>query len=136
MSALHLYADFFASLQSDFSEASFHSVFAKEAYFKDPFQEVYGISGIITLFRHMYTTLDHPHFEIIDVQGNDEGGYLRWMFYYNNNVFEGVSHVLIGSDGKVVSHIDYWDAASHVYEKIPLLGFILRLIKARLKASS
>lgn len=136
MSPLILYAHFFASLRSDFSEESFHSIFAENSYFRDPFQEVHGISGIITLFRHMYATLDHPYFEIIDVQGSDNGGYLRWVFYYNNDSFEGVSHVLFGSDGKVISHIDYWDAASHVYEKIPLLGFILRRIKRRLKASA
>lgn len=136
MSAIQIYADFFASLQSDFNEASFHSIFADNAYFKDPFQEVRGADAIIVIFRHMYATLKHPRFEIIDLIGDDKSGYLRWVFHYNDTSFEGVSHVIFGKDGKVVSHVDYWDAASNVYEKIPILGWVLHRIKTRLKASA
>ena len=32
-------------------------------------------------------------------------------------------------DGRVTSHRDYWDAAGELYEKIPLLGALLRRIK-------
>jgi steroid delta-isomerase len=31
-------------------------------------------------------------------------------------------------------HRDYWDAAEELYEKIPVLGSILRWLKSKLKA--
>jgi hypothetical protein len=34
-------------------------------------------------------------------------------------------------DGKVSSHIDYYDAASNIYERLPVLRWLVRLIKKR-----
>ena len=41
--------------------------------------------------------------------------------------------VWVAADGRVAYHRDYWDAAEEVYEKIPLLGGLLRWIKRRLQ---
>jgi hypothetical protein len=32
----------------------------------------------------------------------------------------------------VVEHIDYWDAAEQIYERLPVLGNVLRPIRERL----
>lgn len=129
------YGRFFESLDASFQDSEFRSVFAKEAHFADPFQTVLGVEKIIAIFRHMYATLDHPHFEILEMMGDDKKGYIFWRFYYNDRSFDGVSRITFDSAGKVSSHIDYWDAASNVYEKIPLIGSLLRFIKKRLCAS-
>lgn len=133
MNAIEVYGSFFSSLTSDFSDEMFTQIFADNAYFRDPFQEVVGVESILTIFRHMYATLETPRFIVLDTIGNEHQGYLRWKFFYNETYFEGVSHVLFNTEGKVTSHIDYWDAGSNVYEKIPLLGTILRFIKKRLR---
>lgn len=135
MTPIERYSAFFASLTSDFSDESFYAVFATDAIFEDPFQKVYGRQSIIGVFRHMYSTLKNPHFEILESMGNTKSGYIRWTFIYNDEHFSGVSHVLFDSHEYVISHIDYWDAGSNVYEKIPLLGSLLRLIKSKIKAS-
>jgi len=126
------YARFFEDLSHTFKEDEFEKVFAKDAIFADPFQRVQGIKAIVAVFRHMYATLKNPRFEIIETIGDDEKGYIRWHFHYNDRSFEGVSRVQFDSEGKVLSHIDYWDAASNVYETIPIIGSLLRLIKQRI----
>ena len=133
MSPIENYGDFFAHLNADFDDEVFHAVFAPDAYFHDPFQEVHTANAIIKIFRHMYRTLDNPKFEILDSIGDEKKGFIRWSFVYGQERFEGVSHVRFDDKGRVVSHIDYWDAASNVYEKIPILGFILNRIKKHLK---
>ena len=35
-------------------------------------------------------------------------------------------------DGKIVLHRDYWDAASGLYEYLPVVGGLIRWIKGRL----
>lgn len=134
MSPLEKYGTFFSTLERDFKEEMFIKIFDDNAYFRDPFQEVVGVQPIINVFRHMYTMLKNPRFVILDAIGDRSGGYLRWKFFYNDTYFEGVSHVEFNNEGKVTSHIDYWDAGSNVYEKIPLLGSILCLIKRKLRA--
>jgi steroid Delta-isomerase len=45
-----------------------------------------------------------------------------------------MSELTFDSDGKVARHIDYWDAGKHFYEKLPLLGALLRAIRRRVAA--
>ena len=37
------------------------------------------------------------------------------------------------ADGRVVEHRDYWDAAEQLYEKLPLIGGVLRLLKRSMR---
>jgi hypothetical protein len=135
MKPIDNYCEFFASLTSDFKDETFYEFFAPHAVFEDPFQRVCTIEEIITVFRHMYTTLNNPRFIIKESMSHEKSGYIRWEFIYDTNRFEGVSHVVFNDEGLVVSHRDFWDAASNVYETIPLLGSLLRLIKHKIKAS-
>lgn len=129
---IETYARFFETLTPHFEDRDFERLFAREAVFADPFQRVVGVDAIIAVFRHMYATLDDPRFEILETLGDEAKGYIRWRFFTDDFWFEGVSHVRFDHEGKVLSHIDYWDAAANVYEKIPLLGSLLRLIKRRI----
>ncbi len=45
----------------------------------------------------------------------------------------GVSRVEFAENGKVISHIDYWDSSKNVFEKIPILRNILIFIKNKIK---
>lgn len=128
------YALFFERLSSEFKDDEFETIFDTKAIFADPFQRVQGIKAIINVFRHMYQSLENPRFEILESIQNQDSGYIRWRFHYNTASFEGVSHIRFGKDGKVLSHIDYWDAASNIYEKLPVLGSILRWLRGKLSA--
>jgi len=135
MKPIEDYCDFFASLTPDFDDEIFYGIFAPDAVFEDPFQRVCSVEKIITVFRHMYATLNHPKFIIKESMYHEKSGYIRWEFLYDTNRFEGVSHVVFNDEGLVVSHRDFWDAAANVYETIPLLGSLLRLVKHKIKAS-
>jgi hypothetical protein len=45
-----------------------------------------------------------------------------------------MSEVQFDEAGSVRAHIDHWDAAGQLYEKLPVIGWILRRIRARLAA--
>lgn len=135
MNPLESYCEFFGSLSSDFEDQVFEKYFAQYALFQDPFQRVQGRKEIITIFRHMFKTLENPSFIIKESVLNGNSGYIRWEFFYDSKSFEGVSHVVFDENALVASHIDYWDAASNVYEHIPILGSLLRLIKTKIIAS-
>jgi hypothetical protein len=45
---------------------------------------------------------------------------------------EGVSEVRFDAAELVVEHVDYWDPAAAVYERLPLLGGVLRGLRRRL----
>ena len=134
------YALFFENLNKNISIEEYRTIFSEEIYFEDPFQKTKGIKAIYKIFEHMYKSVDEPRFIVKEIIEQENIAYLQWnfIFKYKNckdiESFTGVSRIELNDDLKVISHIDYWDAASNIYEKVPLLKSILRFIKTKIKA--
>lgn len=116
-----------------------HRVYEAQARFKDPFNEVQGVAEIERIFRHMYVALDQPHFVITGHVVDGVQAFLTWEFRFRFKRFDtttlqavrGASHVLFNEQGLVTMHRDYWDAAEELYEKLPVLGGVMRWLKKR-----
>jgi len=111
-------------------------VYAPDAYFKDPFNEVRGLSAITHIYRHMFTQVDAPRFVVTMrvLQGDD--AFLTWDFLFFMKRFSGdpqcirgATHLRFGEDGRICVHRDYWDAAEELYEKLPVVGGLMRVLK-------
>lgn len=130
-------AHFFETLEPA-SLARFDDVFDPQARFRDPFNDVCGVDAIREVFRHMFTQCDEPRFEVVEQIADDRFAYLRWHFRYrtrrDEHCIEGVSRIRFSDEGRVIDHRDFWDPAQHIYENIPLLGWILRMLRRRLSA--
>lgn len=115
------------------------SLYTVDAFFKDPFNEVNGIDKIRHIFAHMYVALNDPRFEVKTrlQQGNE--AFLAWHFIFRFKdtrpeewqCIRGSSHLRFDDAGRISYHRDYWDAAEELYEKIPLLGGVMRWIKKK-----
>lgn len=135
------YAFFFENLNKNLMTNDYKIIFEEDVYFEDPFQKTNDLSSLINIFSHMYKTLEQPSFKVTEIATKDNISYIRWVFKYktskDNKIFEsfiGVSRVEFTSKGKVSSHIDYWDSGVNIYEKIPLLKYIIKFIKNKIKA--
>ena len=114
-------------------------LYAADADFKDPFNEVQGLPAITAVFTHMFQALDAPRFVITGqlVQGRE--AMLTWDFHFRFKRFDtatvqtvrGASQLLLDTQGKVTLHRDYWDAAEELYEKLPVVGGLMRWLKRR-----
>jgi ketosteroid isomerase-like protein len=113
-------------------------LYTGDAYFKDPFNEVRGTAAIARIFEHMFDTLEAPRFVIHDAVAQGAQCFLTWDFLFRRGgddwVVRGASHLRLAADGRIESHRDYWDAAEELYEKLPLLGALMRGIKRRIAA--
>jgi len=134
------YGEFFERLSKDDKQEIYEQFFDENSLFEDPFQRVVGVEKIYQVFENMYTTLHNPKFIVEEIIEKENIAYIKWQFFYamspgaKQEHFTGISRVAFSEDAKVISHTDYWDAASNVYEKIPLLGVILRFIKRKIHA--
>lgn len=137
----HRYAIFFEQLNKDTSLEEYKLFFNDESYFEDPFHKVVGIEKIYPIFEKMYEAFYKASFRVIESVSDGKITYLRWEFQYARlaedelSSFEGVSRVEFDEHGYVRSHIDFWDAATHVYEKIPLIKSVLGYIKRKINES-
>lgn len=126
---------FYESL-SEASLAQLPAIYARDAQFKDPFNEVRGIAPVTAIFRHMHEQVDEPRFVVNTrvLQGAD--AFLVWDFTFRMKRFSretqcirGATHIRFDADGAVAMHRDYWDAAEELYEKLPVLGSLMRWLK-------
>lgn len=143
--AVHQVVAFFEQLApKDLPRLS--SLYAPQARFKDPFNEVQGIAAIEAIFRHMFKALDTPHFVVTNQVVQDQQCFLVWEFRFRFHsrssqtettpwqTVHGSTHLVFDTEGLITLHRDYWDAAEELYEKLPVLGSLMRWLKRRARS--
>ncbi|NMM76593.1 isomerase [Rhodococcus sp. SRB_17] len=131
-------AAFFETLTPD-TIGAMDRVYAADARFKDPFNEVQGLAAIMRIYAHMFETLHGPRFVVTGrvLQGRE--CFLTWNFCFRfkgiqpatAQTVRGCSHLVLDAHGRIAVHRDYWDAAEELYEKIPVLGGLMRWLRKR-----
>ncbi len=135
--ALAAYARFYETL-SPHTLDGLRNLVAPQVRFKDPFNDVRGVDALLRATRAMFR-FGTPRFEIIDRTLSARAGYLLWRYTVDAAaerpwIIDGMTELRFDAEDRVIEHIDHWDAAGQVYEKVPLLGALLRLAKRRLHA--
>ena len=113
--------------------------YAVDARFKDPFNDVQGVPAVEAIFVHRFEALIAPRFVVTGRVAQGRQCFLTWEFRFcfrnfhqgQEQVILGASHLLFDAAGKVHMHRDYWDAAEELYEKLPLVGSLMRWLKRR-----
>ena len=119
------------------------SVYAPQARFRDPFNDLQGTAAIRAVFAHMFEQLDAPRFVIGDAFAQDDQAFVTWDFRFafrrgaphGIQAIHGSTHFRFDADGRIQLHRDYWDAAQELYEKLPVLGAGMRWLRRRLAAA-
>lgn len=118
------------------SLAQLDRIYAADARFKDPFNDLRGLAAIRRVFEHMFVQLLEPRFIVTTRMARGADAFLAWEMQFRflrwagtPQVIRGATHVRFDADGLVVLHRDYWDAAEELYEKLPLLGRFMRVLK-------
>ncbi len=114
-------------------------LYAADAFFKDPFNEVRGVPAITRIFEHMFVQVDAPRFAVRDRVVQGDAAFLVWDFEFafrrplpaGARRIRGCSHLRLAADGRVAYHRDYWDAAEELYEQLPAIGVLMRWLRRR-----
>ena len=116
-------------------------IYTADARFKDPFNEVQGAAAITRIFAHMFSALESPRFVIRDIVVQGDQCFLSWDFVFRVRRYRGeeqrirgATHLQLTSDGRIALHRDYWDVAEELYEKLPVVGTLMRWLKRRVNA--
>ena len=114
------------------------ALYSPDAFFKDPFNEVKGHADIRHIFTHMFTQVNNPRFVIKNTLENGSNACLIWEFIFQlkqspslDQVIRGCTWMTFNEALLITVHRDYWDAAEELYEKIPVLGALMRWLKKR-----
>lgn len=138
LDAIDRYVRFFESL-SPATLGDIDRLFCQDALFEDPFNRVRGPAAIVRIFEHMLSQHPKARFEVHERICEAGLAYLNWSFWPDPEktlCIKGVSRVRLNSDGRVKQHTDYWDSASQLYARLPLIGGPTRWLLKRLQAEA
>lgn len=110
---------------------------ADDIHYHDPFVDAHGRDNVKRVFALMFEDIADPRFTFTHCACDGDTCFLRWHFTCRPKtirrglpwICDGVTEVRFDADGRVLDHIEHWDAGEQVYEKLPVLRAILRMVK-------
>jgi hypothetical protein len=138
--AIERFKDFLTLYTEENVMAKIRHVYAENAYYNDALKEVNGIDAIEAYLLKGLKALESCTFEFPDTAVSGGDYYFRWVVDMKYKILNkgrafrsyGMTQIRFDETGKVVLQQDFWDSASGVFEHIPLLGGLIKLIKRRL----
>jgi Uncharacterized conserved protein (DUF2358) len=139
--AIENFKQFFSSFAVDRIETLLDKTYANDVYFNDTLKTIQGIQPLSHYLCESAEAVQDCRVEILDVSRNANDEHLvRWKMMIRFRRFKkgqdtwtiGISHIRFNSDGLIVYHQDYWNATDGLFRHIPVLGFMIEKIIARL----
>lgn len=112
-------------------------VYAAEVVFEDPLHRVEGLAELRGYFERMYEGVKAIRFDFGSVLQSGDEAMLTWTMHLRHRrlrpgealALPGATHLRWAE--KVHYHRDYFDAGALLYERLPLLGGVVRAIRRR-----
>lgn len=131
---------FFEAMAGPADVARMGEIYADDATFQDPFNDVAGLAVIERVYARMYEQIDDARFTIVETIADERGAMLVWDLRYRakggrsaaTQRIHGASHLKFARDGRIAYHRDYWDAAGELYARLPVVGALMRYLKRRI----
>ena len=125
-------AGFFHEMTSE-QVGQVKTLYAVDAAFNDPINEVVGAEAIEKVMADLFKQLKHVTIAVKDMHGDDRSGFLQWNMHYEfrgkKRSIPGVSHFRFNQAGLVTQQEDFWDASFVLYGEFPILGAMMRGIR-------
>lgn len=119
--------------------------YSEDTHFVDPVVDLHGRAAVRKYYENLYKNVESIRFEFSGhVKQGDEQVSLWTMVLRARGLdggreirVKGNSHFRFDpSSGQAVYHRDYFDMGEFIYERIPVLGGLIRFIKKRFAQSS
>jgi len=129
----HYYQEF-----SQESIAGLDEIYHQHVVFVDPMGKVEGLSHLKNHFSKMMSNVTYCRFEITDVVNNDTQAFITWTMKFAHPKLNqqqeitvcGVSEIMFNE--RITYHRDYFDVGSMFYEHVPIVKYVIGLLKKRL----
>ena len=114
--------------------------YTQDVEFVDPIGSLSGLNAMKNYYKNMYKEVESIRFDFTSFSNNGDRYHFSWdMHLKTPNLNSGEEFTVSGVseihfDGELVRyHRDYFDMGEFIYERLPVLGRIVRLIKERLE---
>jgi hypothetical protein len=115
-------------------------LYSADITFIDPLHTIEGIDNLTVYFAGLYDNVSSISFDFEEVTSDKNSHFITWDMTLAHSkmnggkpyIVPGVTHLKTNEEEQINYHRDYYDAGQMLYEQIPLIRNIIRLIKRRL----
>lgn len=130
----------FNTLNKDNFSEVVDQFYHEDIEFADPIEKIKGREQMKKYYGNMYKNVKDVKFDFSEmvIQGDTVVGV--WVMTLKTDSLNGGEPIQVEGnsvirfrDGKAVYHRDYFDMGAMIYEKIPVLGWMVRTVKNKMK---
>lgn len=134
---LAAWARYFETVRKD-SIADCLPLIADDFRFQDPFNRTVGKDDFLRVMKKMFEDVPDSRFHVIaTAMAGPDHGFMLWDFTGTALgrpwPIHGMSALTFTPEGLLASHTDHWDSGAQFWERLPLFGPVMGLVKRRLK---
>lgn len=114
-------------------------IYHETIVFQDPAHRIDGLEALKAYFESLFQNINYCHFNISSADRVENRSYVIWtMTFSHPKLNQGKEISLPGmsylefEEGKVRFHRDYFDLGCMVYQHVPVIGSVIKLIKRKL----
>lgn len=116
--------------------------YTADVVFEDPLGQVNGLNSMKEYYQAMYKNVQDIRFEFKDDAVNGDRHLSTWVMYLRAQglnggeevAVHGVSELEFQSESSlVIYHRDYFDMGEFLYQHIPILGSVIKLVRKQLE---
>ncbi|MEZ6195798.1 MAG: nuclear transport factor 2 family protein [Planctomycetota bacterium] len=131
---------FFADFRPEGLAERARATYAPGVRFDDTLKRIEGLENLIPYLEESAAQVESCGVVMLDAARSGEDLYVRWRMTIRfkrfardrDTVSEGMSRLRFDAEDRIVAHRDFWDSAGGFFQYVPVLGWMIRKIKARL----
>ncbi len=112
-------------------------VYTDDVLFKDPVHALRGVESLHAYLSEMCANVHSGRFEYLDQLIGQDTAYIKWNMHFKHPklgretiTVRGVSQIQFNE--RIYFHEDVYDMGELIYEHVPLLGSMVKVLKKRL----
>lgn len=130
----------FNTLNKDNLSMVVDEFYHEDLVFADPVENIKGREEMKKYYSNMYKNVKEIKFDFSEMVSEGDTVVGVWVMTLKTDSLndgkpfsvEGTSHIKF-KDGKAIYHRDYFDMGAFIYERIPVVGWMVRKVKSKLK---
>jgi hypothetical protein len=138
--AISRFENFLGHLDEKTAREETEKVYAPDAFLNDTLKTLHSSPAIRNYFIKTAQGLDSMNVTFDDLAVSGKNYYFRWTMKTRMKHLArgktvttiGVTLVRFDPKGRVLVHQDFWDSAQGVWDHVPVLGFVIRWIQAKI----
>ena len=115
-------------------------VYADSILFEDPFHRIEGLKELTEYFEGMYQNVVAVDFDFGEVSEGTNHFHISWVMTLTHPKLNkgkaypvsGCSFIRFNEQGLITHHRDYFDGGEMIYEQLPVIRKLVRIVKRQM----